>query len=139
MLTPRCTFGGSAPNRFVLPNDFMNDKGQEPLGKVGVEFADRREMPQPADLLGFSSGVARGQFVPRFQFSHGTGTPKPLRQHVDDRGVDIVDAVPQVAKLGNGIGRINHYTFSLSSVCDFISMSGAVGMGLSAAQHFGSG
>jgi hypothetical protein len=38
---------------------------------------------------------------------------------VDDRGIDIVDAVPQVAKFGNGIGRIHHYTFSfLSSFCD---------------------
>jgi hypothetical protein len=109
----------SNPNRFVLANDFTNDKGQELLGKVWVEFADRREMPQTADLLGFSAGIARGQSVLRLQFADSAGTPEPLRQHVDDRGIDIVDAVPQVAKFGNGIGRIHHYTFSfLSSFCD---------------------
>jgi hypothetical protein len=38
---------------------------------------------------------------------------------VDDRGIDIVDAVPQVANFGNGIGRIHYYTFSfLPNFCD---------------------
>jgi hypothetical protein len=113
---------GSAPNRFVLPNNFMNDKGQELLGEVWVEFADRREMPQTADLLGFSSGIARGQSVLRLQFADSAGTSEPLCQHVDDRGIDIVDAVPQVAKSGYGISRIHHYTFSfLSSFCHGVS------------------
>jgi len=58
-LIPKNTFGGCAPNRFVMSNDFTNDKGQELLGKVWVEFADRREMPQTADLLGFPPGIAR--------------------------------------------------------------------------------
>jgi hypothetical protein len=107
------------PNRFVLPNDFLSDKGQEFLGKVRVELADRREMPQTADLLGFSAGIARGQSVLRLQFADGAGTPKPLRQHVDDRGIDIVDAVPEAANFGNGIGRIHYYTFSfLPNFCD---------------------
>jgi hypothetical protein len=97
----------------------MNDKGQELLGKVWVEFAERREMPQATELLGFSAGIARGQSVLSLQFSHRASTPKPLRQHVDDCGIDIVDAVPQVSKFGNGIGRVHHYTFSfLSGFCD---------------------
>jgi hypothetical protein len=49
-----------APNRLVTSNDFTNDKGQELLGKVRVEFADRREIPQTADVLGFPAGIARG-------------------------------------------------------------------------------
>jgi hypothetical protein len=102
----------------VLPNDFIDDKGQKLLGKVWVEFADRRETPQATHLLRFSAGIARGQPVLRLQFADSAGTTEPLRQHVDDRGIDIVDAVPQVSKFGNGIGRIHHYTFSfLSSFC----------------------
>jgi hypothetical protein len=97
---------------FVLANNFMNDKGQELFSKVWVKFAVRREMPQTTELIGFSAGIARGRSVLRLQFSHRAGTPKPLLQHVDDRGIDIVDAVPQVAKFGNGIARIHHYTFS---------------------------
>jgi hypothetical protein len=109
------TFGGSAGNHFVLPNDFIDDKGQKLLGKVWIEFADRREMPQAAHLLRFSAGIARGQPVLRLQFADGAGTSKPLCQHVDNRGIDIVDAVPQVSKFGSGIGRIHHYTFSFLS------------------------
>jgi hypothetical protein len=102
-----------------MSDDFTNDKGEELLGKVWVEFAYGSEMPQTADLLGFSSAIARGQPVVGLQFADCPGTSEPLRQHVDDRGIDIVDAVPQVAKFGNGIGRIHHYTFSfLSSFCD---------------------
>ena len=43
-----------------MSNDFAKDKGQELLGKVWVEFADRREMPLTPDLLGFPAGIARG-------------------------------------------------------------------------------
>jgi hypothetical protein len=87
----------------VVPNDFMNDKGQELLGKVWVKFADLREMPQTTELLGFSAGIARGQSVLSLQFADSVGTAEPLREHVDDRGIDIVDAVPQVAKFGTGL------------------------------------
>jgi hypothetical protein len=83
----------------MMPNDFTNDQGQELLGKVWVEFADSREMPQTAGLLGFPSGVARGQSVLGLQFADRVGTPEPLCQHVDDRGIDIIDAIPQVSKV----------------------------------------
>jgi hypothetical protein len=63
-----------APNRLVTSNDFTNDKGQELLGKVRVEFADRREISQTADLLGFPAGNARGQSVPGLQFADRVGT-----------------------------------------------------------------
>ena len=67
-----------APNRLVTSNDFTNDKGQELLGKVRVEFADRREISQTADLLGFPAGNARGQSVPGLQFADRVGTKEPL-------------------------------------------------------------
>ena len=57
-----------------MSNDFTNDKGQELLGKVWVEFADGREMPQTADLLGFPPGIARGKSVPGLQFADRVGT-----------------------------------------------------------------
>ncbi len=82
-----------------MANDFTNDKGEELLGKIWVELADNREMPQTVDLLGFSSGIARGQPVLGLQFADRLGTPEPLRQQVNDRGIDIIDAVPQVSKI----------------------------------------
>jgi hypothetical protein len=96
----------------MLPNDFMNDKGQELLGKVWVKVADCREMPEAAHLLRFSAGIARGQSVPRFQCADGPGASEPLRQHVDNSGIDVIDAVPQISKFGSGIGRIYHHTLS---------------------------
>jgi hypothetical protein len=33
------------------------------------------------------------------QFADRLGTPEPLRQQVNDRGIDIIDAVPQVSKI----------------------------------------
>jgi hypothetical protein len=82
-----------------MANDFTNDKGEELLGKIWVELADNREMPQTVDLLGFSCGIARGQPVLGLQFADRLGTPEPLRQQVNDRGIDIIDAVPQVSKI----------------------------------------
>ena len=112
MLTPRCTFGGSAPNRFVLPNDFMNDKGQELLGKVGVEFADRREMPQTADLLASLPGSREGSPCCAFDFP----TARVHRNRSANMWTiasSILSMLSRsVAKFGNGIGRIHHYTFS---------------------------
>jgi hypothetical protein len=97
-----------------MSNDFTNDKGQELFGKVWVEFADRREMPQTADLLGFPARIARGQSVPGLQFADRVGTSEPLRQQVDDRGIDIIDAIPQVSKFGNGISSIHDHILSFS-------------------------
>jgi hypothetical protein len=76
-----------------MSDDFMNDEGQEFLGKVWVEFADRSETPQTTYLLGFPAGIARGQSVPGLQFADRVGTSEPLRQHVDDRSIDIIDAI----------------------------------------------
>jgi len=33
------------------------------------------------------------------QFAERVGTPEPLGQHVDDRGIDIIDVIPQVSKV----------------------------------------
>ena len=76
-LIPKNTFGGCAPNRFVMSNDLTNDKGQELFGKVGIEFADCRKMPQTADLLGFPAGIARGQSVPSLQFAFSISAQAP--------------------------------------------------------------
>jgi hypothetical protein len=88
-------------------------------------FQLQRVTPQTADLLGFPAGIARGQSVLRLQFADRAGTSEPLRQHVDDRGIDIIDAVPQVSKFANGINSIHHHTLSFSySFCEGIWIAG---------------
>jgi hypothetical protein len=97
-----------------MSNDFPNDKSQELLCKVWVELADHGKMPQTADLLGFPAGIARGQSVLGLQFSDRVGATEPLRQQVNDRGIDIIDAIPKVSEFGNGISSIHHQTLSFS-------------------------
>ena len=43
-------------------------------------------------LLGFSSGIARRQSVLGLQFAHCAGATEPFCQHVNDRGIDVIDA-----------------------------------------------
>src|SRR3979411_961887 len=56
---------------------------------------------RPGDLLRPSAGVRR-HVVSCLQNSNLLGKPEALRQHVDDRGIYIVDTVPYVLKLGHG-------------------------------------
>jgi hypothetical protein len=108
-----------------MSNDFTSDKRQVLLGKVWFEFADCRETPQTADLLGFPGRIARGQSVPGLQFPDRVGTSEPLRQHMDDRGIDIINAIPEVSKIGNGINSIHRHTLSFSvSFCEGVWLAG---------------
>ena len=52
-----------------MSNDFTNDKGQQLLGKVRVEFADRREMPQMALSAPNTSGRVRSAHNPGRPFN----------------------------------------------------------------------
>ena len=108
----------------MLPNDFLNDKGQELLSEVRLELALIREMPQTADLLGFSFWIAQRQPVLGLQFADCAGTLEPLRQHVDDCGIDIIDATAQGSKARqNGISGIHQNNLSLlSSFCEGASI-----------------
>src|SRR5258708_38851860 len=94
----------SAPGGFMMPNDFTNDKGKKLFSKLGIKFSSRRKLAETGDLLRLSAGVRRRQVVSCLQNSNLLGTPEALRQHVDDRGIYIVDTVPYVLKLGHGGG-----------------------------------
>lgn len=95
---------GRARKRSVLPDDFPNEEGEDLLGEVWVELAVSGEKPETADLLGFSFWIPQRQPVPRLQFSDCAGTPEPLCQYVHDSGIEIIDAIPEVAEARqNGI------------------------------------
>src|SRR5262245_17654549 len=89
----------AARNGFVMPDDLSNDEGEELLAKVRVELADSRELTQTAYLLGLSCGIARRKSVLGLQLADCAGAPEPFRQHVDDRGVDVIDAIANVSKV----------------------------------------
>jgi hypothetical protein len=82
-----------------MPDDLSNNKGEELLGKVGVELASRCEPTQTAYLLGFSSRIARRQSMLGLQFADQAGATEPFRQHVDDRGIYVINAIAHVSKV----------------------------------------
>ena len=75
----------------MMPNDFTNDKGKKLFSKLWIKFSRRRELAETGDLLRLSAGVRRRHVVSCLQNSNLLGTPEALRQHVDDRGIYIVD------------------------------------------------
>src|SRR6516165_3701856 len=81
------------PGRFVMADGLTNNKSKELLDKVRVKLADSRESTQTTYLLGFSSGIARRQSVLSLQFANYASAREPFRQHVNDRGVNVVDAI----------------------------------------------
>jgi hypothetical protein len=91
----------------------MADKGKELLGKVRIEFADCSVMPQTYDLLCFPSGIGRWQIVLSLQLADCVGTPESFSQQANDRGIDIIDVVAKVAKVGNGITRMREHSIRL--------------------------
>jgi len=88
----------------MMPNDFTNDKGKKLSGKLWIKFSSRCKLAETGDLLRLSPGVRRRQVVSSLQNANLLGTPEALRQHVDDRGIYIIDTVTYVLKLGHGGG-----------------------------------
>jgi hypothetical protein len=91
----------------------MANKGKELLGKVRIEFADCSVMPQTCDLVCFPSGIGRWQIVLGLQLADCVGTPAPFSEQVNDRGIDVIDTVPEVAKVGNGTTRMREHSIRL--------------------------
>jgi hypothetical protein len=97
----------SAPGGFMMPNDFTSDKAKKLFSKLWIKFSRRRDLAETGDLLRLSAGVRRRHVVSCLQNSNFLGKPEALRQHVDDRGIYIVDTAPYVLKLGHGGGAVD--------------------------------
>src|SRR5215472_1604029 len=104
----------------------MADKGKELLGKVRIEFAECSVIPQMCDLLCFPSGVGRWQTVLGLQLADCVGTPEPFSQQANDRGIDVIDIVPEVAKVGNGITSVRDHSISLLVALGLLGQAAAL-------------
>lgn len=85
----------------MMPNDFANYERKKLFGELRIKPGSRSETAETSDLLRLSVGVRRWQVVSGLQNANPLGTPEALRQHVNDGGIYIVDAVPYVLKLGH--------------------------------------
>ncbi len=87
----------------MVPDHLVDDEPQELLAKVRIELSIRRQRAQPGDLAVFARRVGSGQGMFRLVGADRLGDAEAFRQHVDQRGVDIVDAGAEAGQ--NGIGR----------------------------------
>ena len=76
----------------MVADDFVDDEAEELLAELGVEVGACRQRPQPRDLGLLTPRVGGRERVVGLVKPHGLGDAEALRQHVDDRGVDVVDA-----------------------------------------------
>lgn len=91
---------GLVGDLFVVADHFADDEVEELLGEGGVEFGALGELAQAGDLVGFAGGVGRGQGVFGLEVADLLGAFEAFGEHVDDGGVDVVDAVAQAGEFG---------------------------------------
>jgi hypothetical protein len=89
-----------------MADDFLDDKGQEFFCKIGIELRGPGECPKARDLFGFPRRIGRRQTVLRLIFPNLLCAFEALGKQMDERGIDIVDAVSQSEKFG--IRRLCH-------------------------------
>ena len=99
----------SGLKQLVTSNDFVDHKRKELLGKVWIESPECSMMPQTCDLVCFPFGIASWQTVLSLQLADKVGTPEPFSQQVNDCSIEVIDTVPEVAKIGNGITSIRNH------------------------------
>jgi hypothetical protein len=107
----RCDDSGL--KQLVTSNDFVDHKRKELLGKAWIESPEYSMMPQTCDLVCFPFGIASWQTVLSLQLADKVGTPEPFSQQVNDCSIEVIDTVPQVAKVGNGITSICNHSIRL--------------------------
>lgn len=91
----------------MMANDLVDDEADELLTEIGIELGLFGKAAQPRDLPLLARGVGRGQVVRGLVGAHRLGDAEPLGQHVDQRGVDVVDARAErgEVRIGSGSAR----------------------------------
>ncbi len=82
----------------MVADHLVDDEAQELLAEFGVELRFLGKMPQPRDLAFLAPRVGRRQPRGGLVAPHRLRHPEALGQHMDQRGVDIVDALAIAAQ-----------------------------------------
>ena len=96
----------SPPRALVVADDLVDHEADELLAELRVEIGVHGERAQAFDLARLAARVARWQARLGLVLAHRLGDAEALRQHVDQRGVDVVDALAERRKHRIGLGRI---------------------------------
>lgn len=71
----------------------VDDEAQELFPELGVEVRIRRQFAQPLDLASFPIGIGRRERDLGLVLTHGLRDAEAFGQHVNERRIDIVDAL----------------------------------------------
>ena len=77
---------------FVVSDHLVDYETQEFLAEFRIEIGRLGQCAQSRNLTFFPVRVGGGQRGFRLVFANGLRDAKPFGQHVDDRGIDVVDA-----------------------------------------------
>ena len=83
----------------MVADHFIDNEAQELFAKLRIEIGLFRQGPQPGDLTFLAIRIGGRQRDLRLILTDRLRDPKPLGQHVDQRGVDIVDAAAKDREL----------------------------------------
>jgi len=91
----------------VVANHLLDDEAQELLAEFGIELRLHGELAKARDLAAFAVGIGRGERVLRLVPANCLRNAKAFGQHVDDGGIDIVDAlaISRQHGIGTVVGR----------------------------------
>ena len=81
---------------FVPTDDLGDDERQELLRELGIQVGLLGEFPQPGDLPGLPGLIGWRQTMVGFELADAFGEFEALCQKMDEGGIDVVDAAPQL-------------------------------------------
>ena len=84
---------------FVVADHLVDDEAQEFLAEFGIEIGLARQRAQPFDLPRLAVGIGGGQVDLRLELADRLRHLEPFGEHIDERRVDIVDALTVAAEL----------------------------------------
>lgn len=79
---------------FMMPDDFLDDEVQELLGEIRIQIGILGEVSKAFNLVFFARRIGRRQLVLGLEHANRLGAAEAFGQHVDERGIDIVDRLP---------------------------------------------
>jgi len=90
----------------MVPDHFLDDEAKELFREIRVEFGGLGQCTKACNLHLFAGGVGGWQAMLGLIFSDRLGAFEAFCQQVDQRRVDIVDAVSQPQKFWIGRGHV---------------------------------
>lgn len=99
----------TAARLLMVADHFIDDEAQELLAELRVQLGLFRERAQPGDLSLLARRIGGGQRLACLVLAHFLRDAEAFRQHVNDRGIDVVDtlAIPRQRGIGGVIARGN--------------------------------